>query len=453
LRLDDQGLEKIVEHFQDSLKLKTHNKRLSKRFVFFVCLISTPLMGSESPMTPSEVLGEVYAQNPELLSKRARANAEDAAISMHYSLSNPRIGWMREQNTTLMQQQSGAMNSWRVSQEILFPAKYFALGSMQHAKANTAHEGYLDTKLQIRQKALSHFYKLYADTQIRNLLEAQKETLREIARIAESRRATGSVPQQDEMKAHVEQTKIENELILQTQTIIESQALLNALINREPTHKIMPIPMDLEIPAIKFPDDPISTLAAKNSKQVSQAQFEVQEAKISQTLANLSYLPDFVMSYQRPFGSNAPPNAFSVGIEITIPLWFFSNQMSQAQTAFYKVMETERRLESIRRETESGTTQLASKVETLNKLLKIYDTALIPQSVSTLNSSRTAYSAGRVGFQELLDAERSLYGFRIERFRHLAALVENLTMLERVTGISLSDLPMDGGTRETNHDD
>jgi cobalt-zinc-cadmium efflux system outer membrane protein len=96
--------------------------------------------------------------------------------------------------------------------------------------------------------------------------------------------------------------------------------------------------------------------------------------------------------------------------------------------------------------TEAETKRLVSKAETLSKLLKIYETALIPQSTSALNSSRAAYSAGRVGFQELLDAERSLYSVRIEYYKNLASFVEALSGLERVVGTAVSDLPMDASS-------
>src|SRR3989344_2593896 len=154
--------------------------------------------GSAQTLTPSELLKKLYTQNPELASAHARADAEDAAIISQYSFSDPRIGLMQEKNMTRMQQEMGPMNSWSVSQEILFPTKYLSKGASQRAKAKTTQQDYLDMKLQIRQQGLSLFYKYFADFQILSLLMAQKETLREIARIAEAKRAAGAVPQQDE---------------------------------------------------------------------------------------------------------------------------------------------------------------------------------------------------------------------------------------------------------------
>jgi cobalt-zinc-cadmium efflux system outer membrane protein len=74
-------------------------------------------------------------------------------------------------------------------------------------------------------------------------------------------------------------------------------------------------------------------------------------------------------------------------------------------------------------------------------MLQVYETSLIPQATSSLNSARSAYSAGKSGFMELLDAERSLFQVRIDYYKALTKYVESLTSLEKVAGLSLSTLP------------
>lgn len=406
-------------------------------------LILTSSIAFADDVMPLDVLKNVYASNPELASSKARANAEDAAISSKYSLSNPRVGLMRESNMTAEQRTMGDMQSWTLSQEIMFPTKYFSMGAMQSSKAEALKEEFLDKKLEIRQKALSLYFNYYSASRISSLLEAQRETLREIARIVESRRATGAVPQQDEMKAHVEQTKIENEILLQSQELVAMRASLNALLNRDSESDLVLPKDDIKTPKIVVSALNMKDLAKKNSKMISAQSAWLSEAETNKSLAKQSYLPDFMLSYRKPFGANAPDNAYALGVEMTIPLWFFAKQTSEVSQASAKTMEAEKRLELTRRQVESETKSLSTKAETLAKLLKIYETALIPQSTSALNSSRAAYSAGRVGFQELLDAERSLYSVRIDYYKNLARFVDALTALERTIGTSVSDLPVE----------
>lgn len=395
-------------------------------------------------LTPASLLREAFDKNPEIAGAQAKAEAGDAAISSKYSLSNPRVGIMRESNLTAEQGQMGDMQSWTVSQEIMFPTKYLSMGSMQRSKAHALKEEALDKKLEVRQRALSLYFSYYSATKISSLLDAQKETLREIARIAEARRATGAAPQQDEMKAHVEQTKIENEILLQAQELTAMRSSLNAVLNREPDAELLLPKEDLKTPKMIASGSKIQELARHNSKMILAQEAWLRESEANRSLAKMSYFPDFMLSYRKPFGANAPDNAYAFGVEMTIPLWFFARQTSEVSQAAAKTLEAEKRLEQTRRQVEAETKNFSTRAETLAKLLKIYETALIPQSTSALNSSRAAYSAGRVGFQELLDAERSLYSVRIDYYKNLATFVETLTALERIAGRAISDLPVDG---------
>jgi outer membrane protein TolC len=399
-------------------------------------------------LTSSKVLSEVFSNNPELGATQARVDAENAAISSKYSLDNPKFGYMKESNLTAEQRDMGPMTSWTISQEIMFPTKYFTMGSMQSSKVQALKEEFLDKKLELRQKALTQYYNFYSALRIASLLKAQRETLREIARIAETRRATGAVPQQDEMKAHVEQTMIENEILLQNQEVVEGESSLKALINWSP-ETVLELPAEeLKIPKITTSLNQIENLALSNSKMISAQKFWMSEADSTKTYAKMSYLPDFMLNYRKPFGTNAPENAYTFDIEMTIPLWFFSKQNSEVSIASAKKTEAEKRMEQTKRQVESESKSLSVKAETLSQVLKIYETALIPQSTSALNSSRSAYSAGKVGFQELLDSERSLFNVKIDYYKNLAKFVEALSSLEKMIGTRVSDLPFEGNMAE-----
>lgn len=413
---------------------------LIKQYLIFIVLFSSAESMAQS-FTPEAALKLAIQRNPELAAYKARATAEESLVKTKYFLANPRVGIMKEKNMTPDQQAMGDMESWSVSQEIMFPTKYVSMGSAQKAKAKAIKFEADDKFLEIRQKVLSTYYSYYASKKILDLLEAQKETLREISRVAESRRASGKAPQQDEMKAHVEQTLIENELILQKQEINEMRNSLNVLLSRN-SDIDFELPKELiKAPVIKFNNE---SLNSNNSKMVEAKKEMLEMARSEKNLAYQGYLPDFMLSYRKPYGDAAPSNAYAVGIEMTIPLWFFTKQTGESSAASSKYAQAQFELETTRRTIDSEFLSLKSKVESYAKLITIYDTSLIPQAQSALNSSRAAYSAGRVGFQEFLDAERSLYSVRINYFKNLAKLVDAIAALERLIGESVSSLPFEG---------
>ena len=409
-------------------------------FLVLVVFVASSMAIAEEALTPEEVVKAVYHQNPEIGASKAQAQAEQELISSQYSLSSPMIGFMQETDMSLMQLEDGPMKTWSVSQEFLFPTKYFSRGRIQHAKASRTMHLYMFKTLEVRAQALTAYFRFYSTKKVLGLLEAQRETLREIARIAEAKRAAGTVPQQDEMKAHVELTKIENQILLQAQEETEARFALNASLNR-PVDTLVILPgTDFTAKEIKL-DKSFETADISTSHHLRGFNSTVTEAGLQKGLAKMGYLPDFKLSYQQVFGGNHPSSGRAIGIEMTIPLWFLSKENSEISAAVSQELAARRELESHRRTTEAMLQTLKSKVKTLFKLHEIYETALIPQATSSLNSSRSAYSTGRVGFQELLDAERTLYATRIEYYENFSRLVEAVTGLEREAGVSVSSLP------------
>ncbi|MBI2026885.1 MAG: TolC family protein [Deltaproteobacteria bacterium] len=395
-------------------------------------------------LTPAAVLKRVLSKNSELAAMESKFLSQDYAIRSSYSLQDPKIGIMQEKNMTRMEQEMGAMKTWSVSQEILFPTKYFAKGATQRASASVARQEFLNKKLDLRQKALTSYFNFYAGEKILKLRMAQKDTLRQIARVAEAKRGAGTASQQDEMKSHVEQTRVENELLLQKLELIELQSDLNAILNFPPNKEMTLPETELKKPILQSPLKDVSKLT-KNSKIIETQEAVLKKASAEKTLAWMSYLPDLMLTYQEPYGSNKPENAYSLGVEMSIPLWFFTKQTSEVASSKAAVWEARNTLIQTKIDVDAKAQTMASAVETYDKLLSIFETALIPQAESTLKASHSAYSAGKVGFVELLDSQNTLYSIKMDYYRNIAKYVDVLLSLERLVAQSLSDLPFEGG--------
>jgi cobalt-zinc-cadmium efflux system outer membrane protein len=396
------------------------------------------------PLTLEAALSRAQISNPEIAGAVARAEGEHSVIKSRYWLDNPRFGLMQEKNLYLMQGLSGpelgTMSLWSVTQDIKFPTKYFLMGSMQKARAQGADEQAQAKRLEIRKKVISAYYNWFSVSRVIALLEAQREALREVARSAESRHATGAVPQQDEMKAHVEQTRIETDILMAQEELQTDEASLNVLWSEDAAEPIELPEGELAAPKLKLQSLVTGKLAASNSKKVKIAQAMADEASNQKALAGWSFAPDFALSYKKAF-SGAPADNYAIGLEVSFPLWFFVKQSGEYSQASSQAIEAEKNLEKAGREVSAGSRTLMAKVRAQSKLLEIYETGLIPQATSTLSSSRAAYRAGRVNFLELLDSERSLYSVRIASYRTLAQYVEYVTQLEELLGKSVSTLP------------
>ncbi len=414
--------------------------RVRKLSVLLAYIVSFSTMNANAqPLTLEQALSHAMHSNPELLSINAQANSEQAKMGAGYSLENPRIGLMREKNMNFMEQNMGPMNLWSISQEFKFPMKYFLLGSAQKAKASASHQGAIVKKLEVRRKIISQYYGLFSSRQILELLKAQRETLREISRTAEVRHATGNVMQQDEMRAHVEQTHLETEIILAEEEQVSLSAMFNALLDREIQTEI-DLPKDLPVPKFTTSESKKQDFTASNANKVKLSQERLREAEEKYKIAKWNYAPDFMLSFKRAFNS-APSNNYAIELSMTLPLWFFMKENNEKSSASAMLLSFQEDLRQTLRDTEANIKLLTSKVTSHEKLLKIYETSLIPQASTTFDVGQSAYRTGKTGFLELLDSERALYTVRIAYYRTLAQYVEYIAQLEEVMGTPLSSLP------------
>lgn len=389
-------------------------------------------------------------KNPAIAAQASKVDAERAAIRSQYSLEDPMLGFDYEQNLSLLQMEQGPMKMWSLSQNILFPAKYFQMGSIQKTRTRQAETELSQQKLMIRQKVISAYYRAFNQGRILSLLKANLESARKTARTAELKHSTGQVPQQDEMKAHVEETRINGELLLAEEDHQAALSDLQSLLDDtelSAQHRGLPVlPVkEITVPRLTVAVSEIQSLAQRHARLIQSAHLQFEEAQSRKNLAALSYLPDFRLNYKKALGNSsmfpAMANAYAFGIELSVPLWFAFKQSSEYSSAKASSSQAEHEIARASLETASKARSLAAKAKNHQTLLEIHQTALIPQARATLNSSEAAYRAGKISLLELLDSQRALYETQIAYYRTLTEYTDVVSELESLTGVSVSQLP------------
>jgi len=226
-----------------------------------------------------------------------------------------------------------------------------------------------------------------------------------------------------------------------TEELETAQARFDALLARTERGSLSLGAEEISAPTLKGDLAELPKMIEHHSRHILEAKAALEESDANQSLARLSYAPDFMVSYRRAIGGYLDQNAYSASVEMTIPLWFFGRQSGEVSAASARALEAEKRLQATTLDHVSQVKSLTSKVQSNRKILDIYKTGLIPQAESTLGSSRASYRAGRSSFVELLDSERSLYGVRIAYYRSLADYAAEIAKLEEIVGESISTLP------------
>src|SRR3989338_3692556 len=315
---------------------------------FFVMLLASQSAVALEILDLEGALTKALVNHPMIMAAKANYDAEKSSIRSQQWLSDPMMGVMYEKNMSLMQQQMGPMTTLFFSQDIQFPAKYYYRGQIQQNRASFAKENLGQTQLSLRRQVITSYFNLYSNQQIKALLEAQQDALREVARIAESRHAIGAVSQQDEMKAHVEQTLVENEHLVILQEERALRARLVSLLG-DSLDDNFSIPPDNAFPKANLPPN-ISEVLYGNSRRLKQNNILINETTLQKRLALFNYAPDFRLGAKTMVGANRPDNNFGIFVEFSLPLWFFMRQTSEVSAASARAREATRNLESTKRE-------------------------------------------------------------------------------------------------------
>jgi outer membrane protein TolC len=278
---------------------------------------------------------------------------------------------------------------------------------------------------------LSHIYRAIEVTQ-RN-----KEILEEFAKIAETRYSVGEGIQLDLLKAHVEVTKMVDELIMLDQKERALEARLKALLNR-PRETPMGSPEEVQFRKFPFSHEELNKMALESNPTLQAMKKMVEAKEKAHTLAKWDYYPDFnfIFAYgQRDNGPMMERRDMLTGmVEVNIPLYFYWKQSRKVSEARAEVLSLEARYQAMRNEIQFMIADMTSMIARGERQLELYQTGIIPQAGLQVNSAMSAYRVNKADFLTLLDSQMTLYKYELEYHQALTEYEKNVANLEAVVG-------------------
>ncbi|HUU91303.1 MAG TPA: TolC family protein [Phycisphaerae bacterium] len=339
-------------------------------------------------------------------------------------------------------------NSYEISQTFPWLGKLDLRGDVaaEEAKAARCRLDAARLKLfyQIR-KVYAEYYYLWRSIKI---AEDNIELLKQLESVARTRYTVGAAGHSDVIRAQVEQGKLADRLRTLEKTRAPMVARLNAALNR-PTTAPLPWPRAVLGTAEDFTDETLLAWAAEANPEVQAADREIAALEHGVDLARKDYFPDVTLGVNyidtgparagmRPADSGKDP--VIAMMSVNIPIWWdkLAAGVHEAQW---------RKLGAISRKT-AILNNLSADVELAlfgfqdaGRKIGLYRDTLIPKAEEALKATQTAYSGGRAGFQDYLDAQRILLDFQLSYERSLADRAQRLGELEMLVGKPLTKEP------------
>jgi outer membrane protein TolC len=392
----------------------------------------------EGPHSVDEYIYFAIGQNPEIQAARKRMEAFAHQVPVAASLQDPmlNITLQPEPVQTAAGQQEFVLSA---SQKFHWFGKLGTRACIAESQTNVARAQLAAAELATIEKVKRAYYELHFIQQAMAVTKAEQQLLGDIRAVANTRYATGRASQQDVLRADLEISNTEKELIQLQQQLESGQARLARLLHVSPQTKVLPLE---ELPPEEVPRDldwlQRQAVAARPELHAQLAAIE--RDQLSADLARLDYKPDVTLGMSWIDVSNAGispvangRDSFLLTAGFNLPV-YRKRLDSSVRSAEAKAVASAREYDSFRDGTLEEVTDLFAQARSQQELLVLFRQDILPKARQTLKVSSQAYNVGEVDFLQLIDNWRQLLRYELSYRRLEASLRQTLAALERSVG-------------------
>lgn len=394
----------------------------------------------------SDLIQEALENNPELEAAMLNAQSAEKVISQAGSLPDPQLnlGLLNlPVNSFAFDQEPMTGKLIGIMQMFPFPGKQGLAKEMAEFEATAVKYQQKEVRNQIIQMVKRAYYNLYAIDRAIETVQKNQALMEQFIRITETKYSTGAGLQQDVLRAQVEFSKLEDDLIMWQQKRRAAVARLNAILNRPVENKFAQTAGEVELPENQAYEAPVETIEQQRPLLLAWKE-RIQKAEASVKLAHRDYWPNFTVgaSYsQRDNLSNGAimHDFFSATVSINIPLFFKRKQGA-------KVAEKELALSALHAQYKNIFIGILSDVESTvaemernRKRAELYKGGILIQAQQSLESAQAGYQVGKVDFLTLISNWMMLQNYELQYFFAMADFHKALANYEFTIGRGLTN--------------
>jgi outer membrane protein TolC len=389
------------------------------------------------------LLAIAFRVNPKLLAIEAAHRAALERIPRAGALPDPMLSFSAEGAPLTDPSPTEAMEKKiMLSQMFPFPGKQGLMKSAMATEAEMARAQFDRARLDVAADLHKAFYDLHLLYESIDVLEESRGTVQTFADIARTKYEVGTAEQQDVLKAMVELAQENNRLVILRERIPAAVARINAILDR-PSQEPLGRPA-LPDPTMQLPEPGVlERKALELQPMLKMKEWAVAKSEYDLRLARKEALPDFTVGVEY-MGLREAADAWTLMLGLTLPVWRGNKVAPLRREAEQSLRSTRSDRDQTQNEVVFMVRDAYTMASTSKTLVELYRDSVLPQAQQSLASARAAYETDRVGFLELLDAQRSLLDFRLEYQDALAMYLKSLADL----GVAVGDFAMLGVSHE-----
>ncbi|MBU0594986.1 MAG: TolC family protein [Gammaproteobacteria bacterium] len=381
--------------------------------------------------------------NPELAAMRHEAQAASERINSAGALPDPMLRTelqdiTRQGTASSVNLLPGTAGSTKYTliQAVPFWGKRDLRRELAEAEAQQA-QGRINTSWEdLAARIKTSYAQYYVFSRAEILTRELLDLTQSLEKIAQARYASGLVPQQDVIRAQLEQTGIRSDLVELENAVHHSKVRLNALLYRPATAPLAAPVMLRTLPAILKQDQ--SSLEDKlhaRNPQLSTEAARVNAATKNRELVYRNRYPDFNLGLS-PLQTGNRVDAWGMMVEFNIPLQQ-SSRRSQEREAQFMLAAAESRRDATRNQLLADLAENLSELDATRRIENLAQNSQLPQAELSFKAALAGYENGKVNFATLLDAQRLMLKARLDALKAQGEAQKRLAEIERLLGEDL----------------
>ena len=383
------------------------------------------------------------SQNPEFAAMRHEAEAAAERVYPAGALPDPTLRTELRDITNQGMDASPNLLPGRIGstkytliQPVPFWGKRDLKREVAEAEADQARGRAMANWTELAARLKAAYAQYYVLSHAENLTRELLGLAGSLEKITQARYASGLVPQQDVIRAQIEQTGMRSELVAIGNERHHAQVKINALLKRptmaplaEPEWlRTIPLPVRLDHASLE------ERLRARNP------QLFVEEARVAAATKNRELVyknryPDFNLGLS-PIQTGSRVNEWELMIELNIPLQQESRR-SQEREAQAMLAAAESRKEATQNLLTADLAENVSALDTARYTENLTRTSFLPQAELSFKAAMAGYETGKVDFATLLDAQRQIRKAKLDTLKAQGEMQFRLAEIERLLGEDL----------------
>jgi outer membrane protein TolC len=413
------------------------------KVIFFFFVVFVPFISQAQPgkvqVKVDQLIDEALQNNPEILAAKKKWEIFKEKAPQAFALEDPMLGFgiINLPTDFSFKDEDMTMKEISISQRLPFPGKRPLMREMAEKEAEAVFSEIQGKVHQIIKEVKASYYELSHIYRTTEVVERNKKILEDFAKIAEARYAVGEGIQQDLLKAHVEVSKMVDELIMLGQRKKSIEAKLNALLNRPPEEPIgEPEPFVFR----KFPYsmEEVQKMALEVNPTLNGMKKMIEAKQKAYALAKKEYYPDFNLKFAYGQRDNGPEmkrkDMLSGMVEINIPIFYKSKQDRKVAEIMAEIQSLEAQYRAMKNEISFMIAEMGSMLQREDRKMELYKTGILPQASLQISSAMSAYRVNKADFMTLLDSQMTLYKYELEYHLALTEYERNVAGLGAAVG-------------------